>query len=529
MSLYTEKDIILLSSNWENIMKEVEEQKYLMIEPSKEEMISVHKIICDFVKEHKRKIYGGFGLNLLVKEKSPKEAIYKEGSIADIDFYSPHPIIDLIKLCNILHNKGFKGVIGREAQHQETYNITVNYLTYCDISYVPKNIYDKMPFKEIENYIVIHPHFMWIDYLRMFTDPLISYWRMNDDLKSFKRFFLLQKYFKFPKNDYPIEIEDSTKELDLILSEIFKFITDNKTTLTVGFYAYNYFLNESGLLNNKQNNRQSNTQSNLKLVNIPYFEIISTRYREDCLQLLYDLSQIPLINQSKLTHQEFYPFFQFTDHSVEIYYDGDIVAKIYNHNRKCIPYIDVPAIDFSQTNLINSTKSTKSTNSVIRLATFPTVLSFSIISIMKARTQSNDDDKNLHYAMTSHLIEMRKYYFLKNKKTMLDNSVFREFTAKCMGDTIPPDRQRKLLIESRKKKNKKWIFSYEPSEGIKDPESTYLFANTSGNKIINTKNLKLSIVKPEDDIEGDFDEEGLDEKIGGSTNQPGSTDQAKFK
>ena len=499
MSLYNEKDINLLAQNWNEIMKEVEEQKYLMIEPSKEEMLSVHQIICDFVKQHKRKIYGGFGLNLLIKEKSPNDMIYKSGSISDIDFYSPYPIIDLIKLCNLLHSKGFKAIIGREAQHQETYNITVNYLTYCDISYVPKNIYDKMPFKEINGFTVIHPHFMWIDYLRMFTDPLISYWRMNDDLKSFKRFFLLQKYFQFPKNNYPIEIEDSTNELDAILLEIYKFIVDNKSVMTIGFYAYNYFLNESGLL--------KTSQTKLKIVKIPYFEIISTNYREDCLQLLYDLKQIPLINPSKLTHQEFYPFFQFTDHSVEIYYDGDLVAKIYNHNKKCIPYIDVPAINF-----FSEIKNTN-VNSFVRLATFPTTLSFSIISIMKARTKNNEDDKNLYYAMTSHLIEMRKFYFIRNKKTMLDNSVFKEFTAKCMGDTIPPDRQRKLLIESRKKKNKKWTFSYEPSEGVKEPESTYLFANTSGNKIINVKNLKLSLTKPEDDIEGDFDEEGIDEKI----------------
>ncbi len=201
MSLYSENDVRLLSDNWERIMKEVEEQKYLMIEPSKEEMLNVHKIICDFVKENKRKIYGGFGLNLLIKEKNQNDVIYKPDQISDIDFYSPNPIVDLMKLCNILHAGGFK--------HQETYNITVNYLTYCDISYVPKNIYNKMPFKEIEGYTVIHPHFMWIDYLRMFTDPLISYWRMNDNLKSFKRFCLLQKYFKFPRNDLPIEIEES--------------------------------------------------------------------------------------------------------------------------------------------------------------------------------------------------------------------------------------------------------------------------------------------------------------------------------
>lgn len=518
MALYGPNDVNLLSDNWERIMKEVEEQKYLMIEPSKEEMANVHKIICDFVKENKRKIYGGFGLNLLIKEKNSADMIYKPDQIPDLDFYSPRPIVDLIKLCNILHQNGFKAVIGREAQHQETYNITVNYLTYCDISYVPKNIYDKMPFKEIEGYTVIHPHFMWIDYLRMFSDPLISYWRMNDNLKSFKRFCLLQKYFKFPKNDHPIEIGESTSELDKILKCVFNFVCDKKSLMSVGFYTYNYFLQELGLMSastqsasrqpSRFNNRENNQNIQLKLLQIPYFELISTNYREDCLQLLDEIKHVNLINTSKLTHDEFYPFFQFTDHSVEIYYSGDLIAKIYNYNKKCIPYIDVPTIDFTNPN--NPTKIPKS---FIRIATFPTVLAYSIIAIMKARVHSDEDNKNLYYAVTSHLIEMRRYFFARNKKNMLDDTIFKEFTAKCIGDTIPPDRQRKLIIEARKKKNKKWTFSYEPSEGVKEPESTYLFSNTSGNKIINPKNLKLSLVKKDDDVEGDFDEEGLDEKI----------------
>jgi hypothetical protein len=265
--------------------------------------------------------------------------------------------------------------------------------------------------------------------------------------------------------------------------------------MSVGFYAYNYFLGESGLA-------QPGSKSKLRLLQIPYYEIISTSYREDYFQLMDDIKAITMIDTSKITTEEFYPFFQFTDHSAIIYYNGDIVAKIYNYNKKCIPYIDVVAVNFSNLNNISTVP-----KSFIRLATFPTVLSYSIIAIMRARVQSNDDDKNLYYAVTAHLIEMRKYYFVKNKKTMLDNTIFKEFTAKCIGDTIPPDRQRKLIIEARKKKNLKLVFSYEPADGVKEPEINYIFSNTSGNKITNPKNLKLGLVKKEEDLEGDFDDE----------------------
>lgn len=492
MSLYKNTDIDLLHDSWDSILERVEMQRYSIIEPTKEEIIKVHNIICDYIKEHKRKIYGGFALNLLLIDKNPSEKIYKDNQIPDIDFYSPDPMSDLIKICNILHTKGFKLISGKEAQHINTYNINVNYLTYCDLTYVPRNIYNKMPFKEINGYTVIHPHFMWIDYLRIFTDPMTSYWRMGNDLKSFKRFYLLQKNFTLPFSDHPIEIEGSTSTLDNALNQIYNFCIGKKSLIMIGFYAYNYFLHTSGL--NKK----------YKLVQIPYYEIISINFRFDCLQLLDTLNQLNSIDNSKLTHVEFYPFFQFTDNSLEIYYNGDLIVRIYNHNKKSIPYQDVLAINFSQKHSEQSVQINN--NNFIRMATFPTVLMYSIISIMKARTQSNDDDKNLYFAVTSHLIEARKYYFNRTKKTILDDSIFKEFVSDCIGSTLPPDRERKLIIENRKKNGKRWMFSYEPADGMKEPENTYLFPNLSGNKILNPKHLKLTTYVVEENLEGDFDE-----------------------
>lgn len=496
MSLYNSTDLTLLIDNWRTIMNEVEKQRFKVLEPTADEMAEVHKIICDFIKSKKRKIYGGYALNLLVKSKNPSDAFYNNEKMPppDIDFYSPRPILDLMELCNILHEKGYKYVAGREAMHQETYTITANYVPYCDISYVPKNIYDRMPYQTIDGFTVIHPHFMMIDYLRMMTDPLISYWRFENDLKAFKRFFLLQKYFQFPISNYPIDIKGSNPALELAVDIVYQYVIDKKSLLMIGFYAYNYFLAESGLpLDNNKKNK-------FKLLNIPYFEMISTNYREDCLNLLETLKKKIIIKPESLSHAEHYPFFQFTDHSVEIFYDGDLIAKIYNNNHKCIPYQVLPAIGFGGGKYQRS-------KGVIRLAIFPTVLLYSIVSIMRARTMNNEDEKGLYYTVTSHLIEMRNHYFKANNKTMLDETIFREFIAECMGETIQPDRQRRLLIESRKKKNKRYTFTYEPADGIKEPESTYVFANTSGNIIVNPKNLRLASQMKEDDPEGDFDDE----------------------
>ena len=58
-----------------------------------------------------------------------------------------------------------------------------------------------------------------------------------------------------------------------------------------------------------------------------------------------------------------------------------------------------------------------------------------------------------------------------------------------------------------KKKNKRYIFTYDPSTEYKTPESNYIFANSSGNPINKNKNLKLS------NVEYNMDEEEDEEDI----------------
>lgn len=484
MSMYKPQDVELLVKNWDSIMENVEQQKYKLLEPTFEEMMEIHEIILDFLRKNKRKLYGGYALNLLVKMKNPNDAIYKPNKIPDIDFYSFDPMTDLIKLCNILQEKKFKYVVGREALHQETYSISVNQITYCDISYVPKMIYDRMPFIIEQGLTLIHPHFMMIDYLRMMTDPLISYWRFDNDLKSFRRYVLLQKHYPFPTNTGPVENFKLSSSVNSALSTIFKFVCNNKTVMVIGFYAYNYFAMTAKM-------------KGVDTVSIPYFEMISTDYRNDALSLIDKLKLNVTINKDGINHTEYYPFFQFTGHSVDIYLENEIIARIYNNNNKCIPYLEVPAYDFIEN---------VPTKNVIRLGTYSVVILYGLITIMKARTNKDDYTKNLYYSIVSQLINMRNYYLEKTKKTFLDDTVFKEFVVNCMGDAISPDRQRKLLIESRKRKNKKYTFIYEPADGLKEPESKYIFANSSGNYINNPRNLKLAAEPVEIDIEGDFDE-----------------------
>jgi ASC-1-like (ASCH) protein len=438
------------------------------MEPTLEERKKIQKIIKDFCVEKKRKLYGGFAWNLLILNKNPEDKIYvDDNKIPDIDMYSPDPIGDWYLICNLLHKNGFQYVLGEEAQHQETYSVKVNRVVFCDISYVPKNIYNKMPFIEINGLYCIHPNFATIDYFRMSSDPLISYWRFFDcgeDLKGFKRYYKLQKNYPLPYNDKPLNMFKPTKSVSNALEIIFKYMINKKSIIVNGFYAYNYFCHMSGFDH----------------ILIPFYEFISINYRDDALELINFLKK----ENINITYEEFNPFFQFTDYSVEIYLEKEMICRIYSNNKKCIPYQNLPALKFDKN------KPTK-INGNIQLGSFSIILQYFLTDAIKRRVNEDKEMEKIYYHVVSHCIQTRNKYFNLYKKTFLDDSIFKEFIITCIGDSITPEKERMLLIEKRKKNKEPLIYRYDPKDE-KDPPKFSGFKNTSGNKISNPKNLKLS-------------------------------------
>ena len=469
MSLYSFNDINLIEEKWGDIMDSVEKEKLHHLEPSYTEMTDVFNIICQFIISKQRKIYGSYGLNLLLKNKNENESIYSKYEIPDIDFYSPTPIVDLIELCNILCDKNFTMVIGKDAQHLETYNVSVNCNVYCDITYVSKNIYNTIPFYKINNYIVVQPMFMNIDYMRMITDPITSYWRFGKDIKILKRYQLLQSYYPIPQTKYNISIEPNDQQTKNVMNELFNIIIQKNTLVVIGFYAYNYFLHVSEL--HKVNKL-------FNILEIPYLELISIDYKNDFFWIMTNLKNSN-VDIDKITHVEYYPFFQFTDFNVDIFYEDKLICKIYGNNQKSIQYQSVPIIPFTF-NILN-----KSQNK-LQIGSFSLVLLYYMIKMIRMRTNGETNLKDLYCTVISHLVDIRNYYLNRTQKNIISNTIFKDFSVKCIGKTISSYRKRHLVIEERKKNNQKITFTYEPQENRKNPdEIPYYFSNTSGNKIIN--------------------------------------------
>lgn len=477
MELYKHSDIQLLESHVDKILEEIENKKNQLFGPTKDEISQVTNIILQFIIEKKRKIYGGYALNLLITDKNPDDAIYTAKDNPDIDFYSPEPIKDLIDICNKLHEKEFQYVMGKEALHKETYSIYVNLQLYCDISYVPKNIYNKMPFKTINKFNIIHPSFMTIDYLRMMADPLISYWRIE---KAFKRFYLLNKYYPLPHVTNEIKFSENTDPINArLLENVLAYLKNKTSVIVVGLYALNFYINKSGI----------NEKKYIKLLKVPYYEFISINFKDDVLELI-NLLKIAIPEAAdQIVVEEHYPFFQFIGHSAYIYHNNNLIARIIHHYNKCLPKQDVPYSTYDTNKFI-----LLDDKSFIQIGTFTVALLFSLMFVFKYRTDENNDLSNLYYAICSQLTESRKYYLEKNKLTVFDNSYFKDFILTCIGTTLPLERERRQLLDYRKKKNKRLTFIYEPAgnKPMNKEDINYIFANSSGNAIHNKHNLTLT-------------------------------------
>ena len=478
-----------------SIMKKIKNKKLQEFDPKISEINQVYEIIKKYIIDKKRKIYGGFALDMLLTEKNKDYALYDETDVPDIDFYSPEPLIDLVAMCNKIYDAGFKPVIGQEAQHKETYSIFVNHQLYCDISYMPSNIYYKTRFIQLNGFMIIHPWFMMIDYFRMFTDPMISYWRLE---KHFSRYLKLQKSYPLPLIQKSLSFEPfKNREISEAMNYLFDYLATKSTILFTGFYTYNYYLYIS---NYKKYN------GNYDYTFIPYYEVYSTDYIKDGIDILEYIKTLPEAIRNNFSHVENYPFFQFYGYNTIIYYndgkDQIPILYIYSNNKRCIPFKQVDYIKFPniEKNKFEINKSKK-----INIGSFDHNILHGLIILIKVRVDEDNQWNDIIYKYINGIVTFRNYYLEIKNFSIYSDSIFQGFVVECIGETVLPERERRLVIEVRKKLGKPYVYKYEA--GVSKNPGNYVFLNSSGNPINLESNKKLLIEnlnkKLIDDLEGE--------------------------
>ena len=456
--MYRQKDMDTIIENINDIKNEASYIYKNYYEPTINEISQVYNAIIDYIKKNKKIVYGGFSQNLLITKKKKEEAFYKEingayfnwPDIADIEFYSFTPIQDLIDLTEHLYTLGFKYIDGKEGVHPETYKIFINFLHYCDVTYMPENVYNNLPVLEIDGIRCAHPHFMMLDGYRIINDPMTSYWKLE---KSLKRFQKLIQHYPLQKFNYKLSLDPIDEN---IYNFINKKIIHKSNFILVGYNAYNYYA----------------SKYSEDIYKLQPFEIINDN-NENFEKNAKDLYQI-LNNKypNKIKIKEFNPFYQFIDYRIEYHYKNKLVLTLYNNYDRCSVY------NYSQKKLTY-------------YGTFNITLMYMLYNHFYALINNNVKNTNNYLLICNKLYDIRNNYLEKHNLTILDDSPFKDFTYKCFGTPKDPIRESLLNYIKNKKDNKKILkFKYSPS-GKKITAPIYYFSNTSGNQVINNKYLIL--------------------------------------
>lgn len=441
--MFSEKDIEVfadkiddLEESADKLTKQINKQ---LIKDQKE----IIKIIEKYIKSNELIIYGGNAQNMAVMLIDKKNAFYDKEDVHDYDVYSYDPIYHIEKLTKQIYDAGFKNILATEAIHVETYSIKYYGTALCDFSYMPKYIFYKLPTLTYNNFKIIDPYFAYIDFMRMFNDPLTSSsfrWA-----KNFERFNLMQQYYPLKAK----ELKKISTTKDDINNTVKKVLLKTNVIFT-GFKVFNKYA----------------SLSKCNKINYKYYTVVSSDYVNDVNTIIKKLKKV---YKDRLVVQERYPFFQFWDFSCDIRIDDKIICKIYKNNNICIPY-----------KTINKCKYASFTYNLMWMMIEKVY--YSLYNNECNDVPENSKEIKAYYdSVISAMLFMKDKYLKDNKKTFLDDTPFQHFVvSNCSGIPLNPSDIKQMIKNYRG-------FKYVPSTHDID-DTQHIYTNISGRFITSDNN-----------------------------------------
>lgn len=457
---FNDKRVEKIKGTLKEYIDKAEKSKLKKVEPIKQTIDNINKIIFNYIKEKKRVVYGGAAINEYIIQKNPKLKIYDEFSIADYDVYTPEPLYDLIYICNLLHEKGYKNVRGKEAVHDGTYSVMAEYYkeSVFDLHYVWKGLYHKLPTNTINGIRYIDPSFIFVDIYKVYTDPLLSFnFRIE---KVFHRGNILEKYYSF-KNDSDIQntqkqlsklnnISDNKNIINHILKKI---VENNKDILLCGSHAYNYYIKKSKI-------------KNTILEQLETLSIMTNKpsYYSD---KIFNILKKKVKDPTKLQIIHFHPFLELIDKKINILYHDNTIITIYGNNKRCVPY-----------KRINKRK--------YRILTYHGMLMLYYSKYIYYKCKDNHSESRKLKFLIYQIQNVRIKYLQMNNYIGIEKMPFQELIIKCKWNAHSDSVEYGKRIEKKVKLNKgPYTFVYNPVKRKLDPSKPpqLIFPNTSGNII----------------------------------------------
>lgn len=444
--------------------------------------------IKKFIRENERIVYGGTAINELVKKANAADSIYKPYQFADIEFYSPEPAADIVKLCDILYHEGYDNVQGVSAQHDETYSLRADFTVYCDITYMPRRISSGVMTMEINGIKYAHPHFIMIDMFRIFNQPLTAAEQRWE--KTYERMYKLQEYYPFKRIKSTIRLNGPDEDIATIITN-FKsnFFKETRSSMLVSGYdacnlIYRYVQKHKLVTKNPKASKRLNEF----ISPTPYLELVSTNYASD-VRSAYAFIKKQIPDPENLSLKEFWPLFQFLGFSVNITYKDRVVLRIIQSDGFCVPHIE--------------------TSSSYNYVGYQYVLMTMMIKRFAAYLDRNDKEERLAAgAAISNLMTARGIFLALTGERPINNTPITDFKVNCIGETVDFRREYFTRLQKMFEQGKR-TFKYEPASYFSKTEeeraksnfdpTTFNYKNSSGNQI-NTDKCKWFPLDSSNDI-----------------------------
>lgn len=454
--MFNSRDYECLQARVPYVQVEASKARLETIEPFPNERRSIRHLISEFIGRRKRLVYGGVALNEHLK-MAQAPPIYLEDEETDIEFYSFQAMQDVVDLCDMLDSLGFKNVEAKLAVHDDTYTIVVNYQKYCDVTYMPRNIFSAIPYSEINGTRYVHPHFAALDYMRVVCDPLTSFFRLD---KDFPRLQLLCTHFPFPKPDdtWPRSPDHSARH-----PKIIQFLCDHASdTAAVGQIAYEAFCAYTG--------RTPLTPPDSQ--HIAPIEFYSGAFRDHVRTLIEDV-----LKDEAPEYTEHHRFSDFWGHKGVIRIAGRIAAIVYDTGHRGLP-------------CLGASEATQGINITCHAVTLcHSMISKTWHDTMCARTEAA-------YAgcVACDLIDLRNN---RPEPGLPLSGLLREFVMdQFVGRAMSPMHIKSQRIRARERRKRPVVLKYRPGQKNKDFIQNFSFDNTSGNPINNARDTIARLEQP---------------------------------
>lgn len=207
----------------------------------------IARILRDFVVKRGLIVYGGVALNAVL----PKTLkFYKANDFPDYDCMSSRAKQDAMDLADIFVKEGFRYTEVREAIHEGTFKVFVDFEAVADITMVRPQFFETMKVLGggVDMHMQVAPlYYMKHSIVKELSRPDGSYYRWP---KVYLRSKLLDKIVTFnhvPKwADMPV-YEETLPEAKYVAGAVLKVIKQNKFPL-VGWYALQKLMGGGGRL-----------------------------------------------------------------------------------------------------------------------------------------------------------------------------------------------------------------------------------------------------------------------------------------